>query len=96
VNAPSLPLVLPLAKKIGIPSSSIYVLGGEAKGRKSFSELIADVHTKNIPAVAVRPATKDTLAYVMLSSGTTGLQKGLFHLQLAFNLDSHHSSFDSQ
>jgi long-subunit acyl-CoA synthetase (AMP-forming) len=50
-------------------------------GRKSFSELIADVQTKGIPAVAVRPAAKNTLAYLVFSSGTTGLPKGSCYSQ---------------
>lgn len=73
-----MPLVLPVAKKLGISPSNIYVLGGKWKGQKSFSELIADVQTKGIASVAVRSAAKDTLAYLVFSSGTTGLPKGTF------------------
>jgi acyl-CoA synthetase (AMP-forming)/AMP-acid ligase II len=76
VNSSLLPLVLPMAEKVGIPSSKVYVLGGTAKGRKSFSELVVNAQTKRIPAIAVRPAAKDTLAYLVFSSGTTGLPKG--------------------
>jgi acyl-coenzyme A synthetase/AMP-(fatty) acid ligase len=65
-----------MVKGLGIPSSKVYVLGGKAKGRKSFSELVANAQTKSIPAIAVRPAAKDTLAYLVFSSGTTGPPKG--------------------
>jgi hypothetical protein len=41
----------------------------ESKGPEGF--LQADIQTKNIPAVAARPAAKDTLAYLIFSSGTT-------------------------
>jgi acyl-CoA synthetase (AMP-forming)/AMP-acid ligase II len=72
-----LPLVLAVAKDVGIPSSKIYILGGSAKGRKSFSEMINDARTKCMPFISARPATKNTLAYLVFSSGTTGLPKGL-------------------
>ncbi|KAF5377817.1 hypothetical protein D9615_006732 [Tricholomella constricta] len=77
VNARLLPLVLPVAKKVGIPSSKIFVLEGRAKGRKSFSDLIETAQTRKIPAVAPRDANKDTLAYLIFSSGTSGLPKAV-------------------
>ena len=83
VNAQLLPLVLPVAKKVGIPSSMIYVLDGHSKGRQSFSDFLGDARMKSIPAVSARPAAKDTLAYLVFSSGTTGLPKGSPHIQLA-------------
>lgn len=70
-------MLLPVAKKAGIPSSKIYILGGKAKGRKSFAELIDDSITRRIPDVSPRPVKKDTLAYLVFSSGTSGLPKGL-------------------
>jgi acyl-CoA synthetase (AMP-forming)/AMP-acid ligase II len=82
VNDRLLPLVLPIAKKVGIPSSKIYILGGSAMGRKSFSELINGARRKNIPSISARPAAKDTLAYLMFSSGTTGLPKGQCYSKL--------------
>ncbi|KAG6852118.1 hypothetical protein C0991_002977, partial [Blastosporella zonata] len=42
VNAHLIPLVLPVAKEVGLPSSKIYVLGGRVRGRKSFKELVED------------------------------------------------------
>ncbi|KAG5642539.1 hypothetical protein DXG03_002577 [Asterophora parasitica] len=77
VDANLLPLVLPVAKKVGIPSSKIFVLEGHAKGRKNFGDLIEDAHTRKIPAVAPREARKDTLAYLIFSSGTSGLPKAV-------------------
>lgn len=69
--------VLPVAKSAGIPSSRVHILEGTAEGSKSFSELIDNAaRTKNIVPVSIRPATKETLAYLVFSSGTTGLPKG--------------------
>ncbi|KAG6810648.1 hypothetical protein H0H92_010911 [Tricholoma furcatifolium] len=77
VNARLLPLVLPVAKKVGIPASKIYVLGGRASGRKSFKEMIEDVRTRKTPLEDVRPAKKESLAYLIFSSGTSGLPKAV-------------------
>lgn len=77
VSAQALPVVMPLATKLGIPSSKIYVLGEEVKGRKTFAELIAVAQRKKIPTVTARPATKSTLAFLIFSSGTTGLPKAV-------------------
>ena len=76
VNSHLLPLVLPVAKKVGVPLNRIYVLGGNAMGRKSFKELIEDTWSRRTPVVSPRPAKRDTLAYLVFSSGTTGLPKG--------------------
>ena len=76
VNSRLLPLVLPVAKKVGVPLNRIYVLGGSAKERKSFKELIEDTRSRRTPIVLPRPATRDTLAYLVFSSGTSGLPKG--------------------
>lgn len=76
VNVKLLSKVLPVAKKVGIPSSKIYILDGHAPGRKNFGDFVKLAQSKNIPRSAVRPATKDTLAYLVFSSGTSGLPKG--------------------
>ena len=81
VDSRVLPLVLPVAKKLGIPSSKIYVLRGKAKGRETFSELINEFRTKKRLPIAARPAAKDTLAYLIFSSGTTGPPKGSYRLR---------------
>ena len=52
------------------------MIKGDTKGKKSFWDIIKDVKTKKIPPVDVRTATEDTLAYLVFSSGTSGLPKG--------------------
>lgn len=67
------------AKEVGLAEDRIYVLKGDSEdedGRKSLDDIIETARRKGIPRIPVRPATKDTLAYFILSSGTTGLPKG--------------------
>lgn len=68
--------VLPVAKEIGMDLDKIYLINSEAKGKISVRSIIRDARNKHIPPVDIRPAAKDTLAYLIFSSGTTGLPKG--------------------
>ncbi|KAG6917297.1 hypothetical protein DXG01_003138 [Tephrocybe rancida] len=77
VNTQQLPLVLPVAKKVGLSSSRIYVLGGRAKGRKCFKDMIEDVRKRKTATVDPRPVKKNTLAYLVFSSGTSGPPKAV-------------------
>ncbi|KAG6883329.1 hypothetical protein C0993_006807 [Termitomyces sp. T159_Od127] len=88
VHARLLPLVLPVAEKVGLSASKIYVLGGNAPGRKSFKEMVEDVKTRKMPLEPVRPAKKDTLAYLVFSSGTSGLPKAVMitHGNLVYSI----------
>ncbi|KII90716.1 hypothetical protein PLICRDRAFT_52417 [Plicaturopsis crispa FD-325 SS-3] len=76
------------AKDVGIPVEHIYVLAGDVKGRKSFHGMIKSVLRKNTPRLAVRPARNNTLAYLVFSSGTSGLPKAVMisHGNLANSL----------
>jgi acyl-CoA synthetase (AMP-forming)/AMP-acid ligase II len=76
VDAKFLPAVLHVAKEVGVPLNKVFVLAGHMKGRKSLSDLVKYVKAKSMPTVAVRQAKKDTLAYLVFSSGTSGLPKG--------------------
>jgi long-subunit acyl-CoA synthetase (AMP-forming) len=69
VDEKFLTMVLPVAKERGIDLHHIYVMKGNA-------EVIGDVRKKRIPPVGIRTATKDTLAYLVFSSGTSGPPKG--------------------
>ena len=75
-----LPLVQKVAKEIGLPDDHIYTLDGSVKGRKGFSDMINQVRKDFTPKIDIRPAGKDTLAYLIFSSGTSGLPKGLSQL----------------
>ena len=68
-----LPTVLQAAKNIEI--KNIYVLGQKIEGLLTFEEIVEDARSRAIAPVSPRAVTKDTLAYLMFSSGTTGHQK---------------------
>lgn len=73
VSPKKLPMAREAAKKIGLPDDKIYVLQGKVEGRRSLADMIHDVRAKGILRVASRPVKKDTLAYLIFSSGTSGL-----------------------
>jgi len=71
-----LPVVQKATKDIGFPDDHIYTFEGRSDGRRNFGEMIDQVRKYSIPRIAVRTAGKDTLAYLVFSSGTSGLPKG--------------------
>ncbi|KAF9004607.1 hypothetical protein BDQ17DRAFT_1240838 [Cyathus striatus] len=77
VDAKFLPLVTRAAKEVGISADKIYILRGHVRTRKSVHDLIFNAWKNKITPVPVRQATKDTLAYLVFSSGTTGLPKAV-------------------
>ena len=77
-----------------MPLSKIYVLDKHSKFRKGFGDLLDDARMKSIPTVSARPAAKDTLAYLVFSSGTTGLPKGLPLYNLIIHLIIGNSGHD--
>ena len=76
VDEKCLTTVLPVATELGMDPNHIYLMKGNLNGRKNFRSIIKDVRSKKIPRVDARTVTKDTLAYLIFSSGTTGLPKG--------------------
>jgi len=70
--------LLPLALNSGLPAAQIYLLEGETKNHTSYDQLISSVRKNSISRLPVRHATKDTLAYMIFSSGTSGLPKGMY------------------
>ncbi|KAK2463763.1 hypothetical protein APHAL10511_004201 [Amanita phalloides] len=77
VDGKLLPIVLPIAREFGISSEKIYILSGCTSGRKSLSQLIDETQTRAAEIIPVHHARKDTLAYLIYSSGTTGLPKAV-------------------
>jgi long-subunit acyl-CoA synthetase (AMP-forming) len=75
-DAKLLPNLLPVTKEVGIPVENIHILHGKVPGFKTIQDFVDDVREKNITSVDIRPARNDTLAYLVFSSGTSGLPKG--------------------
>lgn len=72
-----LPTALAAAKDVGLPETQIYILEGTSgDGRLNLQGLVNRIRKGSIPREPVRPAKKNTLAYLVFSSGTSGLPKG--------------------
>ncbi|KAK7030859.1 hypothetical protein VNI00_013968 [Paramarasmius palmivorus] len=74
VQAKLLPVVLPVAREAGISPDRIYLID-HGSGHRTLPDMIADVQKHEMPRVDVRLVRKNTLAYLVFSSGTTGLPK---------------------
>ncbi|EIW59202.1 acetyl-CoA synthetase-like protein [Trametes versicolor FP-101664 SS1] len=77
VHPSLLPQALEVSQQVGIPEDRIYILEGRVEGRKNLSGSIAEVRKRQVPRVPSRPVTRDTLAYLVFSSGTSGLPKAV-------------------
>lgn len=88
VSPALLALARAAAKEVGLSDDCILLLEGSAPGRKNLTDLIDSVVARQIPAVGVRSVEKDTLAYLLFSSGTSGLPKAVMvsHDNLVFQL----------
>jgi acyl-CoA synthetase (AMP-forming)/AMP-acid ligase II len=71
------PSLLPLALTSGLREDHIYILEGERDGYTSYDQLVSSVRKNSIPRLPVRHATKDTLAFLVFSSGTSGPPKAV-------------------
>ncbi|KAH9480790.1 putative 4-coumarate--CoA ligase 2 [Psilocybe cubensis] len=89
--------VLPVVKEVGLSTDRVYLLK-EASGvpakekrgktRKTFRSIIEGVRRRGTKTIDVRTAGKNTLAYLVFSSGTSGLPKAVMisHGNLIYSL----------
>jgi acyl-CoA synthetase (AMP-forming)/AMP-acid ligase II len=81
VHADLLDTALQGAHEVGIPRSRVYILEGKANAEfTSLEEFIARAEKRNLSPIVPRPVTRDQLAFLLFSSGTTGLPKGMIPL----------------
>jgi acyl-coenzyme A synthetase/AMP-(fatty) acid ligase len=59
-----------------IAMENTYVLGQKIEGLRTFEEMVEDARSRAMAPVSPHPVTRNTLAYLMFSSGTTGPPKG--------------------
>lgn len=71
------PSLLPLALTAGLPADRIYLLEGEDARYTNYDQLVSSARKSGIPRLPVRQAKKDTLAYLVFSSGTSGPPKAV-------------------
>lgn len=69
--------MLRLALTSGLPDDRIYVLEGKVEGRTSYADLVSRASNSKMSRLPIRSAKRDTLAYLVFSSGTSGLPKGV-------------------
>ena len=72
------PHAVAAAKETGLPEGKIFILQGDVPDKFSLPRLIENVKSRGLPKMATQTVHDDTLAYLIFSSGTTGLPKGYF------------------
>ncbi|KAG7089545.1 hypothetical protein E1B28_011218 [Marasmius oreades] len=68
---------LAVAKDVNLPAERIYIIGRNVKKYQGLDNMVERVQKANIPILSPRPATTDTLAYLVFSSGTSGPPKAV-------------------
>ncbi|KAI0766413.1 acetyl-CoA synthetase-like protein [Trametes elegans] len=77
VHPTLLPQALEVAHAVGLAEDRIYILEGRVEGRRDLASAIDAVRARHVPRVSSRPVTRETLAYLVFSSGTSGLPKAV-------------------
>lgn len=72
------PSLLPLALTAGLPADRVYLLEGEDVCYTNYNQLVSSARKSSVQRLPVRQAYKDTLAYLLFSSGTSGPPKGMY------------------
>lgn len=74
VSPKFLPLAREAAQKLGMPEERIFLLQGKVDdGRRSLGDMVQEVNKRGLEVVKTRPVKENTLAYLIFSSGTSGL-----------------------
>ncbi|KAG1818632.1 uncharacterized protein BJ212DRAFT_1346462 [Suillus subaureus] len=71
------PSLLPLALTAGLPADRIYLLEGEDTCYTNYDHLVSSARKSGVPRLPVHQADKNTLAYLVFSSGTSGPPKAI-------------------
>ncbi|KAI0766417.1 acetyl-CoA synthetase-like protein [Trametes elegans] len=77
VHPDLLPQALEVAQRVGLSEDRIYILEGRVQGRTDLASAINSIRMRQVLRVPSQPVTKDTLAYLVFSSGTSGLPKAV-------------------
>jgi acyl-CoA synthetase (AMP-forming)/AMP-acid ligase II len=68
-----LPTLVSKIENIG--AENIYILGKKIEGFRNLEEIVEDARLRTMTPASPRPAKRDTLAYLVFSSGTTGFPR---------------------
>ena len=68
-----LPTLISMTESIG--TENIFILGQKIEGFRNLEEMIEDARLRATAPASPRPVKRDTLAYLVFSSGTTGFPK---------------------
>lgn len=84
VHSNLLPVVSTSIIPLNIGKDDVHILEGPAPhGHRTLDELVAIAKANRITSIPIRQVNKTTLAYLLFSSGTSGLPKGMLYLDVS-------------